>query len=58
MEGGKHVVNSIHDSRREAKQQKGKESSKGSKLACYRCGTVGHFGRDSKSPVRRKTCKK
>ena len=58
MEGGKHIVNTIRDSRREAQQQKGKESTKGSKLACYRYGTVGNFGRDPKSPARRKTCKK
>ena len=58
MEGGKHTVNSIRDSRRDTQERKGKESTKGLKQACYRCGTVGHFGRDPNCPARGKTCKK
>ena len=58
MEGGQDTVNLIRDSRREAQQRKGKEPSKGSVEACYRCGNVGHFGRDPNCPARGKTCKK
>ena len=58
MEGGQHTVNLIWDSRREAQQRKGKEPSKGSKEACYRCGNVGHFGRDPNCPARGKASKK
>ena len=58
MEGGQHTVNLIRDSRREAQQRKGKEPGKKSKEACYRCGNVGHYGRDPNCPARGKTCKK
>ena len=58
MEGGQHTVNLIRDSRREAQQRKGKEPGKESKEACYRCGNVGHYGRDPNCPARGKTCKK
>ena len=58
MEGGQHTVNFIRDSRREAQQRKGKEPGKESKEACYRCGNVGHYGRDPNCPARGKTCKK
>ena len=40
IECGQHTVNLIRDSRREAQQRKGKEPSKESKEACYRCGNV------------------
>ena len=58
MEGGQHSVNFIRHSRREAQQQKGKEPSKGSKEACYRCGNVRHYDRDPNCPARVKICKK
>ena len=51
-------MNLIRDSRRQARQRKGKEPSKGSKEACYRCGNVGHFDRDPNCLARGKTCKK
>ena len=51
-------MNLIRDSRREAQQRKGKEPGKESKEACYRCGNVGHYGRDPNCPARGKTCKK
>ena len=53
MEGGEHTMNLIRDSSREVQQRKEKEPSKG-----YRCGTVGHFGRDPNCPARGKVCKK
>ena len=58
MEGGQHTVNFIRDSRREAQERNGKEPGKESKEACYRCGNVGHYGRDPNCPARGKTCKK
>ena len=48
---GKKDVNSV----REKQEDKGKEPVKGT---CYRCGKVGHFGRDSECPARGKTCHK
>ncbi|XP_020601778.1 uncharacterized protein LOC110040852 [Orbicella faveolata] len=44
-------VNSVHDKQ----EDKGKEPVK---RACYRCGKVGHFGRDSECPSKGKTCHK
>ena len=52
MEGGKHTVNLIRDSRRDAQQWKGKEPSKETKEESYRCGTMGHFGHDPNCPAR------
>ena len=37
---------------------RGKGSAKGSELTCYRCGNVGHFGRDPSCPAKGKTCRK
>jgi hypothetical protein len=34
------------------------ESRKPDTSSCYRCGTVGHYGRDSTCPARGKTCAK
>ena len=48
---GKKDVNSV----REKQEDKRKEPVKGT---CYRCGKVGHFGRDSECPARGKTCHK
>ena len=48
---GKKDVNSVRDKQ----EDKGKEPVKGT---CYRCGKVGHFGRDSECPARGKTCHK
>ena len=44
---------------REKQQDKTKEStSESMKHACYRCGDVGHFGRDPECPAIGKTCHK
>ena len=48
---GKKDVNSVRDKQEDT----GKEPVKGT---CYRCGKVGHFGRDSECPARGKTCHK
>ena len=54
-ESGKNGVNAV----REKQQDKTKEStSEVTKQACYRCGNVGHFGRDPECPARGKTCHK
>ena len=50
MEGRKDV-NLVRDKQ----EDKEKESVK---RACYRCGKVGHFGRDSECPAKGKTCHK
>jgi len=50
MEGRKDV-NLVRDKQ----EDKEKESVK---RACYRCGKVGHFGRDSECPAKGKTCYK
>ena len=55
MGNGKNGVNAV----REKQQDKTKEStSEVTKQACYRCGNVGHFGRDPECPARGKTCHK
>ena len=55
MEVGKNGVNAV----REKQQDKTKEStSEVTKQAGYRCGNVGHFGRDPECPARGKTCHK
>ena len=55
MENGKNGVNAV----REKQQVNTKEStSESMKHACYRCGNVGHFGRDHECPARGKTCHK
>lgn len=50
MEGKKNV-NFVRDK----EEDKGKESAK---QACYRCGKVGHFGRDLECPAKGETCHK
>ena len=42
---GKKDVNSVRDKQ----EDEGKEPVKGT---CYRCGKVGHFGRDAECPAR------
>ena len=55
MESGKNDVNTV----REKQPDKTKESTSGTtKHACYRCGNVGHFGRDPECPAKGKTCHK
>ena len=55
MESGKNDVNAV----REKQPDKAKESTSGTtKHACYRCGNVGHFGRDPECPAKGKTCHK
>ena len=44
-------MNSVRDKQ----EDKGKEPVKGTR---FRCGKVGHFGRDSECPTRGKTCHK
>ena len=36
----------------------GKQNLKKKGVHCYRCGSSGHLGRDSKCPARRQTCRK
>ena len=48
---GKKDVNFVRDKQ----EDKGKEPAK---RACYRCGKVGHFGRDPECPAKGKTCHK
>ncbi|PFX21225.1 Gag-Pro-Pol polyprotein [Stylophora pistillata] len=51
LEKGKKDVNFVRDKQ----VDKGKEFAK---RACYRCGEVGHFGRDPECPAKGKTCHK
>ncbi|XP_078361555.1 uncharacterized protein LOC144645908 [Oculina patagonica] len=55
MESGTNGVNAVREKQQEKTQESTSESTK---QACYRCGNVGHFGRDSECPARRKTCHK
>jgi len=48
---GKKDVNFVHDKQEDQKKEPVKR-------ACYRCGKVGHFGRDPESPKKGKTCHK
>jgi hypothetical protein len=68
QDAGKETVNRVYEQSKpkgknpgvkseDKSKARGKKPSKG-KQACYRCGTVGHFGRDPKCPAKGTTCHK
>ena len=55
----KETVNRVSEQPRpKPKWEKWDKSNTKGKPACYRCGTVGHYGRDPKCPAKGTTCNK
>ena len=51
------AVNAVRDHRKPSRKYKKQQQGRGPGDSCYRCGKIGHYGRDPECPARGKTCK-